>query len=342
MYEKPNYKLSAEPLVSVIIANFNGGRKLINAVNSILNQTYKKLECIVVDDCSTDESLQLLGELKDKRLRVVQLDENGGSFVAANAGIDVAEGELIARLDADDLSFPNRIRYQVEKFKKNPALILLGGKLIQTDLEGNFKSILGYGADEDGTFARMLTGYTVWHSTMMFRSHYPDGEKIKYNPARVASDFALCLDLVLKGEVRSCDMFLGTWEKGSSNITAKHSDVQVKVSTEARKKLAERLNYESTCVRRAIITHLGHHLENEKVGWLMLDKMLKYVEDDDWSELKMNRYVYGEIKASDYPNLKKVLYLYCKHSPIKNTAMLLGYASVLKVAEKLKLQQSSS
>lgn len=340
MCNNVNYKLSAEPLVSVVIANYNSGDKLLRAVKSILKQTYRNLECIVVDDCSTDDSVNSLDSIDDDRLVILKLEKNVGSFVAANEGLEKAKGELIARLDADDWSFPNRIKYQVDVFKNNSALILLAGKSVRVDEENNYYEVIGFENDPFSAFALMLTQNLLTHSTVMFRSHYPDGRKIKYRTGRVACDYFLGMDLMLEGEIRIVDMFFGVWQNSSTNITAIHNDKQKQVSRQAKMEMVSRVDYSSPFVRKAIIRELALHLEDREAGWRFLDNLLKYLKPEDWSDFNLDRIKYKRIEKSEYPNKKKILYSYCKSSPFKHTTVLTAQFAISKVMEKLKLGQN--
>lgn len=100
--------------VSVIIPNYNYGRFLSEAINSVLAQTYSNVEIIVVDDGSTDNSLEILAEYEKKGIKVIQ-QKNSGVGAARNAGTDKSSGELIAFLDADDVWFPQKLEKQIER-----------------------------------------------------------------------------------------------------------------------------------------------------------------------------------------------------------------------------------
>jgi glycosyltransferase involved in cell wall biosynthesis len=110
------------PLVSVIIPTFNGARYLEEAVISVLQQTYKKLECIVVDDGSTDNTGEIINELGsgDSRLKYYY-KENGGISSARNFGINKSKGEWIQFLDSDDWLNEDKIRYQLKFFEEFQA-----------------------------------------------------------------------------------------------------------------------------------------------------------------------------------------------------------------------------
>ncbi|NPB08718.1 MAG: glycosyltransferase [Thermodesulfobacteria bacterium] len=108
------------PLVSVIIPTFNRAKFLKEAVQSVLDQDYRPLELIVVDDGSTDETARLLTSYP---LRLVRRAENRGVASARNAGLRHARGEFVAFLDSDDLWLPEKIRRQVEFFLAHPEAV---------------------------------------------------------------------------------------------------------------------------------------------------------------------------------------------------------------------------
>lgn len=94
------------PQFSIIIPNFNRGKVILTAISSVLDQTYKNFEIIVVDDCSTDNSVQLISEIRDERIKLFKLDENSGAAEARNYGIKMSAGEFISLLDSDDFYEP--------------------------------------------------------------------------------------------------------------------------------------------------------------------------------------------------------------------------------------------
>lgn len=108
----------APPKVSVIIPTYNYGRFLPRALESVLSQTYTDYEIIVVDDGSTDETYQVVAEYKNKVKYLTK--ENGGVATARNVGIQVANGNYIAFLDADDAWVPHKLAIQVEYLDNNP------------------------------------------------------------------------------------------------------------------------------------------------------------------------------------------------------------------------------
>jgi len=120
------------PLVSVIMAVYNGRRYLREAIDSVLAQTFQDFELIVVDDGSTDATPRILARYKDPRLRVIR-QENAGRAVARNRALDEAQGEYIAINDADDVSLPSRLEEQMEFLGHHPEIALLGAHAMMVD-----------------------------------------------------------------------------------------------------------------------------------------------------------------------------------------------------------------
>lgn len=110
-----------EPLVSVIIPTFNRERTILRAVNSVLRQTYKNIELIVVDDGSKDNTAKLLTGITDTRLRLLQSLKNNGAAAARNLGLAQARGKYIALLDSDDEWLEEKLSVQIPELESAPA-----------------------------------------------------------------------------------------------------------------------------------------------------------------------------------------------------------------------------
>ncbi|MDC8753601.1 glycosyltransferase [Erythrobacter sp. sf7] len=122
------------PLVSVVMPVYNAGRFLGAALDSILAQTFIDFELIAVDDGSTDGSSDILAEAAGRDPRVVvRRQQNGGVTKALNAGLQVARGTFIARMDADDIALPDRFERQVAYLMAHPTCVAVGGQVILMD-----------------------------------------------------------------------------------------------------------------------------------------------------------------------------------------------------------------
>lgn len=123
------------PLISVIIPNYNYGRYLAQAIDSALAQTYAKVEVIVVDDGSTDESHEVLGRYGEKIRWLSQ--ENQGVSAARNRGVEESRGEILAFLDSDDLWLPAKLERQARLLLSDTELGLVHCGYVEFDDDGN-------------------------------------------------------------------------------------------------------------------------------------------------------------------------------------------------------------
>lgn len=117
----------SEPLVSIVIPVFNKEKWISQTLASVFNQKYRNWECVIVNDGSTDQSLDRISEFIARHPAnwVVVNMENSGQTFARNYGIEISKGDLIAFLDADDLWHPDKLKVQVGLFLTNPALELV-------------------------------------------------------------------------------------------------------------------------------------------------------------------------------------------------------------------------
>lgn len=133
--KKAKSNLEVNPRVSVIIPTYNRAQLVGRAIQSVLNQTYQDFELIVVDDCSTDNTAQIVKGIGDERVKYIPHQVNKGASAARNTGIRAARGELIGFLDSDDEWLPEKLQRQVDKFDSASANVGLvyGGYVVIDD-----------------------------------------------------------------------------------------------------------------------------------------------------------------------------------------------------------------
>ncbi|WP_413306933.1 glycosyltransferase [Bacillus sp. 1P10SD] len=115
--------------VSVVMPVYNSERYLKEAIDSILNQTYRDFELIIVNDGSKDNSKEILDEIKDARVKVIHSEQNNGAAKSLNIGINLASNDWIFIHDSDDISYPTRIEEQVKRIQSQPDLVLICTKI---------------------------------------------------------------------------------------------------------------------------------------------------------------------------------------------------------------------
>jgi len=111
-----------QPLVSVIVACFNAASTIETALRSLQQQSWPNLEIIVVDDCSTDDTVAVVSRYLSRRVRLIRMPVNGGAYLARNAALAIAKGEFVTLHDADDWSHPAKIAIQAGFLQANPEL----------------------------------------------------------------------------------------------------------------------------------------------------------------------------------------------------------------------------
>ena len=119
---------TSNPLVSVVIPVHNGEKYIKESIDSCLDQTYKNIEIIVVDDKSEDRTLKILKGYGEK-ITVIPVEKQNGLGNVINIGIRKSKGKYIARMDADDIMYPTRIEKQVQYLESNPNCVAVGGQI---------------------------------------------------------------------------------------------------------------------------------------------------------------------------------------------------------------------
>ena len=117
------------PNISVLTTVYNGEKYIEKTIESVLKQTFSNFEYIIVDDGSTDNTAKIIKSFKDKRIKYYYHGKNQGYFNfhhAINFGLDKCEGEYVARIDADDICFSNRLEVQSRYLDRNRSIFLIG------------------------------------------------------------------------------------------------------------------------------------------------------------------------------------------------------------------------
>lgn len=212
--------MNAQPLVSIIVNNYNYARFLAKAIDSALEQTYPKLEVIVVDDGSTDNSRNVIAQYGDQIIAVLQ--ENGKQGKAFNHGFSHSRGEIIIFLDSDDYLFPNAVEQVVQAWQPGTAKVHY--RLNVVDQDGKLR---GFSYPQGGK--RLATG-KVWESLLQVAT-YPgvptSGNAISRSAlmqvfpvpddcTTMADDYLSVL-IPFSGEVRAIEEPLGAYRIHGSN-----------------------------------------------------------------------------------------------------------------------------
>lgn len=160
---------SPHPLVSIILPTKNRASLLARAVKSVLAQTYKNLEVILVDEGSNDETPDVVKRIGDPRVKPFRNEVSRGPGAARNAGIDASEGDFIAFLDDDDEFLPNKLKEQVESFERSVGSVGLVISAVRTFRNGKPMEFFPYNGESGNIFLNVLAGNTFPLSSILVR-----------------------------------------------------------------------------------------------------------------------------------------------------------------------------
>lgn len=189
------------PLVSVVMSVYNEEKFVSESIESILNQTYGNFEFIIIDDGSTDNTINIIEKYKnkDKRIKLIKKNKKKkySRFTAnLNEGIDIAKGKYIARMDGDDVSFRTRLEKQVKYLEKNSKIYLVGTGRFLINEFGNIIGVrFGFVGSKKLEKKTPFCNYTC-HSTIMFRK-----DDFRYRDKFIcAQDYDFYLRLISNGK----------------------------------------------------------------------------------------------------------------------------------------------
>ncbi len=168
------------PKVSVVMPVYNGEKYLREAIDSILNQTFSDFEFIIINDCSADSTEQIIMSYTDDRIVYVKNEKNMGVAESLNRGIDLAKGEYIARMDADDISLPERFEKQVKFMDKHTDIGVCGSNIFLFNEDGILREHTFLSEYEDIKVG-MLFGCSFAHPSVIIRKSVLKENNFKYN-----------------------------------------------------------------------------------------------------------------------------------------------------------------
>lgn len=168
-----------KPICSVVMAVYNGEETLTEAIDSILIQTLEEFEFIIVDDASTDKTELIIKSYDDPRIRYVKNSENKYLGPSLNKGIRIAKGKYIVRMDADDISYSNRLKVQYEFMEANPSIGIAGS---WADIFGINSGELIYETNDFEIKLKLLFECHILHPSIIIRKSLIDNNELFYDP----------------------------------------------------------------------------------------------------------------------------------------------------------------
>jgi glycosyltransferase involved in cell wall biosynthesis len=217
------------PALSVIMPVWNGERHLREAVESILGQTERNFEFLIIDDGSTDSTVEIIESYPDPRIRLIR-QEHEGIVVALNRGVREANADWIARMDADDIAYPERFERQFAALRENPDAVLCH---TQIHIMGEARYVTPAGRFIRGealTQLRLCYQSAIVHPTVMFRKDAFLAAGGYLEEERHAEDFGLWGRMVRNGTVIGIPDPLLDFRVHQGSISKQKLDYQIELS----------------------------------------------------------------------------------------------------------------
>jgi glycosyltransferase involved in cell wall biosynthesis len=235
--------LKIAPLISVVMSVFNGASYLREAIESVLQQTYKNFEFIIINDGSIDESLSIIKSYSDNRILCIENDGNKGLIYSLNKGIKTAKGQYIARMDADDISLLTRFQKQVDFLETHPNIGVCSSDYIQfsKNLEQHHYAY----SNHEEILSHLLFNSSLIHPSLMIRkSCLAQLDKIFDDDFIYAEDYELWSRLIFKCQFSKVPDTLLKYRLHDNQVTQRHRSQQMTSANSIRKALLLRCGFQ--------------------------------------------------------------------------------------------------
>ena len=164
--------------ISIILPVYNGEQYITAAIKSVLEQSYPNFKLIVIDDGSTDNTLDIIRSFSDERICCVQNQRNLGLIKSLNKGLELADGKYIARMDADDIMHKDRLMLQYQFMEAHKEIDICGGFITMFDKSKKF-GLVTHGCSNSRIRAELLFNSPIFHPTYFCKTEIL--KKFRYN-----------------------------------------------------------------------------------------------------------------------------------------------------------------
>lgn len=280
--------------VTVFMPVYNAGKYLGEAIRSILNQTYKDFELLIIDNCSTDNSVPIVESYNDTRIRLVVNNENIGLAGSRNKALEICDSEYIAFLDADDIAMPDRLMKQVQYMDGHKNIAAVGSYAAIIDGYGNGKDMFRPQLlNSNYIRAYMVFNNAVANSSAMVRKSVIDNNNIRYaDNCYGVEDYKFWCGLIKYGEIANMGEILLKYRATPGSITAEANSARL----DERKRVIKEIQKDN-------IDFYGFKFTDEE-----LQVLLGVFEEDGTIDSTDNiKLIYGALKSMASQAYKKKL-----------------------------------
>lgn len=252
--------------IGVLMPVYNAAPFLEEAIDSILNQTYKEFDFYIINDGSIDNSEAIIESYQDDRINYLKNDTNRGLVYTLNRGLNEIRNEFVVRMDSDDIAMPQRFELQIKYMDANPE-VMASGTQIQYFGQSDAQPIFPLTHNE--LKAKLILAHGIVHPTAIYRKEFIDENKIRYEEEfYFIEDYNFWLKVSKSGRLGNISDVLLKYRWEGQNVTAKNWHTR-----EGRYKLIyqdilRELEIEPTEINKQIHLELGFN--SEKIGEISL------------------------------------------------------------------------
>lgn len=291
---------------------YNSEEYIAQAIESILEQTYKDFEFIIINDGSTDRTSDVVGKYAktDKRIKFIDNKVNQGLIAVLNQGLDMCAGEYIARMDSDDISIPERFALQIEYMDKNPHVAVVGGwhEKFGTNIR---RTVRRYPA-QTTLLDSLLQGTPISHPTAMIRRKVLDAHNIRYNSDyKHAEDYQFWTQIVQVGEIHNLQKVLLYYRWHDTNVSVLSRNIQLKNSERIRADIIKKLTHKTRIANKL------YEMSEETIRSFRLFGLLPIIRRKQYGITKTKYYLFGKIPFILVQNYKIYLFEFIKIGVLK-------------------------
>lgn len=189
------------PLLTVVVPTYNGSKYIGETLRSLIDQTFRSMEIIVIDDASTDNTTEIVQAFNDPRIRLIRNEKNLGVAHTRNRAFAEARGRYLSPHDQDDISEPHRFAKQIALMEENPALDIVGSWIATF---GDSHETWKYPESDQELKCRFIFGCEIAHTTAVIRkTAIPTPDRVYDPDLALCSDYDLFSRLALKGKIHN-------------------------------------------------------------------------------------------------------------------------------------------
>lgn len=310
-----------KPIISVLMPAYNAAEYIHEAIDSILTQTFIDFEFVIINDGSTDTTEEIILSYSDERIKYYANESNMGIVKTLNRGIDLCQGKYIARMDADDVSLPDRLEKQVHRLEANPQIVACG--TLYAIYGDERQTPVDVATDVQDIRYDMAIYCQFAHSTMMVRKYTLNQYKLRYREEyKCAEDYKLWTELLKYGDIINIPEILGYIRQCEEGISISNADKQKNLSD---------------IVRKDYLNQLGVSTQ------VLLSDLLNKTINVDVTRETLRAYYPLVLQAKShnwlYKNFKTALKKHLRHLPLINKIKYMSceWKEILNYKDKLAI-----